>query len=343
MQMPSILGMNLVGPNRGELGVEGYVTTIAILTENGIPNPHQRSPSPPLSEKLAIPPSFTQKSYLDPDFVPRHLNKISQESIILGGGAAAILLQVANPAVGAGVHEHSNFAHRVPDRLRSTMTYIYCMSFGTPQEKQRLADMITRVHVGVRGTVTEGTDGKEGKKTYSALDPHLQLWVAATLYAVAINIYQRAFGPDAIADEDEHERIYAEYAILACALQVPPEMWPKTRADFWRYWDREVKRLVVTSHARAVARDLLSLKQAPWYLRLFLPAVRVVTAEWLPPRIREAYGCKRHPRAYRFLEMTVRAIYPALPTRFRTWPVRLYLGDMRRRMARNHAVVGKEA
>ncbi|KAK8081284.1 hypothetical protein PG996_000065 [Apiospora saccharicola] len=220
------------------------------------------------------------------------------------------------------------------------MTYIYCMSFGTPQEKQRLADMITRVHVGVRGTVTEGPD--EGTR-YSALDPHLQLWVAATLYAVAIDIYQRAFGPGAIADEDEHERIYAEYAILACALQVPPDMWPQTRADFWRYWDGEVDRLVVTSHARAVARDLLSLQQAPWYLRLFLPAVRVVTAEWLPPRIREAYGCKRHPRAYRLLEMTVRAIYPALPTRLRTWPVRFYLGDMRRRMARNHAVVGKEA
>ncbi|KAK7949478.1 hypothetical protein PG988_016117 [Apiospora saccharicola] len=235
---------------------------------NGIPTRRQRTISPSPEREARDPPSFTQKSYLDPDFVPRHLNKISQESIILGGGAAAILLQVANPAVGAGVHEHSNFAHRVPDRLRSTMTYIYCMSFGTPQEKQRLADMITRVHVGVRGTVTEGPD--EGTR-YSALDPHLQLWVAATLYAVAIDIYQRAFGPGAIADEDEHERIYAEYAILACALQVPPDMWPQTRADFWRYWDGE----------------------APWYLRLFLPAVRVVTAEWLPPdprgvRVQEA-------------------------------------------------------
>ncbi|KAK8090408.1 hypothetical protein PG997_005369 [Apiospora hydei] len=262
-------------------------------------------------------PSFTQKSYLHPDFVPHHLNKISQESIILGGGAAAILLQVANPSVGAGVHEHSNFAHRVPDRLRSTMTYIYCMSFGTPREKQQLADLITRVHADVRGTLTEGPDrGKE----YTALDPHLQLWVAATLYATAVDVYQRVF-PHGIADDAEHERIYAEYAVLACALQVPPGLWPQTRADFWAYWDR----------------------QAPWYLRLFLPAVRVVTAEWLPPRLRAEYGCKRHRTVYKFMEKTVRAIYPALPTRFRTWPVRFYLSDMRKRMAKNHAVVGKEA
>ncbi|KAK8026374.1 hypothetical protein PG991_003430 [Apiospora marii] len=300
--------------------------------------------SPDLNEKSGIPPSFTQPAYLRPDFVPRHLNKISREAIILGGGAVAILLQVANPAVGAGVHEHSNFAHRVPDRLRSTMTYIYCMSFGTPPEKQRLADMITRVHANVRGVLTEPSGPDQEGQEYSALDPHLQLWVAATLYATAIDVYQRAFGPSAIADEAEHERIYAEYAVLACALQVPPDLWPRTRADFWRYWDREVEeRLVVTSHARAVARDLLSLKHAPWYLRLFLPAVRVVTAEWLPPRLREEYGLRRHRVAYRLLEMTVRAIYPALPTKFRTWPVRFYLGDMRRRMAKNHTVVGKEA
>ncbi|KAK8041701.1 hypothetical protein PG993_006224 [Apiospora rasikravindrae] len=280
----------------------------------------------PTHEKVEIPPSFTQKAYLRPDFLPHHLNKISQEAIILGGGAVAILLQVANPAVGAGVNEHSNFAHRVQDRLRSTMTYIYCMSFGTPQEKQQLADMITRVHADVRGTLTEGPDRGQ---PYSALDPHLQLWVAATLYATAIDVYQRVFpqGPHAIADDAEHERIYAEYAVLACALQVPPDLWPRTRADFWAYWDREVAdRLVVTSHARAVARDLLSLERAPWYLRLFLPAVRVVTAEWLPPRIREEYGCRRHRRTYALMEKTVRAVYPALPTRFRTWPVRFYLG-----------------
>lgn len=306
--------------------------------------------SPAPDEKAGIPPSFTDKAYLRPDFVPRHLNKISQEAIILGGGAAAILLQVANPAVGAGVHEHSNFAHRVPDRLRSTMTYIYCMSFGTPPEKQRLADMITRVHAGVRGTLAAadaegpGPDPQEGRRAYSAQDPRLQLWVAATLYATAIDLYPRVFGPGAIADDAEHERIYAEYAVLACALQVPPGLWPRTRADFWRYWDREVaERLVVTAPARAVARDLLSLPQAPWYLRLFLPAVRVVTAEWLPPRLREGYGLRRRPAAYRLLERAVRAVYPALPTRVRTWPVRYYLGDMRRRMAKNHAIVGKEA
>ncbi|KAK8872527.1 hypothetical protein PGQ11_003041 [Apiospora arundinis] len=291
-----------------------------------------------MNEKVEIPPSFTQKAYLKPDFVPRHLNKISQEGIILGGGAVAILLQVSNPGVGAGVNEHSNFAYRVQDRLRSTMTYVYCMSFGTPAEKQQLADMITRVHADVRGVVTEGPDRGQ---TYSALDPGLQLWVAATLYATAIDVYQRVFG--AIEDPAEHERIYAEYAVLACALQVPPDMWPRTRADFWRYWDREVDRLVVTSHARAVGKDLLSLRQAPWYLRLFLPAVRVVTAEWLPPRIREEYGCKRRRKTYRLMEMTVRATYPALPTKLRTLPVKVYLNDMRKRMAKKQAVVGKEA
>ena len=102
-------------------------------------------------------------------------------------------------------------------------------------------------------------------------------------------------------------------------------------------------RLVVTGHARAVGRDLLSLRQAPWYSCLFLPAVRVVTAEWVPPRLRGEYGCKRRRKTCRLREITVRAVYPALPTRLRTLPVKVCLVDMRKRMAKNQAVVGKEA
>jgi uncharacterized protein (DUF2236 family) len=70
------------------------------------------------------------------------------------------------------------------------------------------------------------------------------MWVAATLYAMAIDVYQRVWGP--IEDEEEHYKIYFEYSILACALQAPPEMWPPNRAAFWEYWDRKVADIEVT-------------------------------------------------------------------------------------------------
>lgn len=87
------------------------------------------SPSPsPIHEKGSSagslpPPAFSKEEFLDPKFDPKLLKKIVKEGIIVAAGAEAILLQVASPGVGAGVNEHSNFAYRVQDRLRTTLTF----------------------------------------------------------------------------------------------------------------------------------------------------------------------------------------------------------------------------
>lgn len=280
---------------------------------------------------------FGKDAFMAPDFNPRHLNLIVQEGIILGAGAAAILLQVADPGVGHGVNQHSNFAYRVSDRLRTTMTFVYCMSYGTPEEKKTITDMINRVHNQVSGTLEEGRD--KGKK-YSALDPELQLWVAATLYATAIQTYEKIFGD--IDDEVLHDKIYREYSIMACALQVPPEMWPVDRKAFWAYWDRKIETLEVGRHAREVAADLLTLRRAPFYLRIFMPGVRVATAELLPERMRQEFGVKYHPKTYKLLEFVGKATYRPLPLVIRSYPARMYMKDMRKRL-KNHQKVFEKA
>ncbi|KAL6849591.1 hypothetical protein ACO1O0_009132 [Amphichorda felina] len=296
------------------------------------------SPSVSSNEKAGniVTGGFSKEEFLSPDFYPKHLNLIVQEGIIVGGGAAAILLQVAEAGVGQGVNQHSNFAYRVQDRLRTTMTFVYCMSYGTPEEKKTICDMITRVHNSVNGTLEEGRD--KGKK-YSALDPELQLWVAATLYAVAIQVYERIFGE--LDDEVLEEKIYREYSILAVALQVPPEMWPATRRDFWAYWDAKIATLEVTQHAREVGDDLLYLRKAPFYLRMLMPSVRVVTSDLLPERMRREFGVSYHPKMYKFHLFMVKAAYRPLPLIVRSVPARFYMWDMRRRLKKHTKVFEK--
>lgn len=289
-------------------------------------------------EKQNAYPRFTKDDFLSPNFRSHNLNKIVRESILLGGGGAAFLLQVANPGVAAGVNEHSTSSYRVTDRLRTTMTYVYCMSFGTPQEKKAITNMINRMHDNVSGTITEG---RNSGQTYSANDPALQLWVAATIYATGTQMYERIFGD--IYDDDFHEQVYQEYSMLAVSLKVPPEMWPPTRKDFWDYWELEVSLLEITQHARDVAKDVLALEKAPWYLRILLPSVRMCTAELLPERIRREYEIKKHHRTYKVLEFLVKATYPALPLKWRSYPVKYYMNDMRRKLKANQIVIGKEA
>ncbi|KAF9891855.1 hypothetical protein FE257_003340 [Aspergillus nanangensis] len=258
---------------------------------------------------------------------PELMQEIVQEGLILGGGAAAILLQVANPGVAQGVDNHSNFSYRPLDRLRTTMTYVYCMTFGTPEEKRQVVEMVHRAHAPVQGA------------DYNANDAGLQVWVAATLYAVGVDMYEQVFGD---MDEDTAERIYREYAVLAVSLRVRPEQWPADRKAFWAYWDQMIETMEVGDSARNVAKDLLYNKHLPLYFRVWMPWVRLITAELLPPRLRDAYGLKSTKTrrgAYKATVSFARATYPFMPKVLRTWPKRYYLKDMRRRLrAAGHVI-----
>lgn len=251
---------------------------------------------------------------------PQHIQRILREGILLAGGAAAILLQVANPGVGKGVSNHSNFAYRPVDRLRTTMTYVYCMVFGSPQEKETVIQLVHRVH-----SVVKGLD-------YSADDAQLQLWVAATLYAVGVDLYERVFGA---ITEDKAEQLYREYAVLATSLRVPAEMWPQDREAFWAYWDEQIQGFDVSPEAKEVANDLLRNKRLPVYLRSFLPLLRVMTTYMIPPRLREQFGLKDtrgRERVYMLTMGLTKITYPVIPKFIRTYPHKYYLKDMRRRI-----------
>lgn len=278
-----------------------------------------KEPPTPENEKQSDRDATKQRLF-DALEEPRNIRQIVQEAIILAGGATAILLQVAEPGVGKGVDNHSNFDYRPMDRLRTTMTYVYCMAFGSREEKIAVTEMVHRAHAPVRG------DG------YSADDPELQLWVAATLYAVGIDIYERVFGP---LTEDAADETYREYAVLAVSLRVQPGMWPPSRKAFWEYWDGKVASLEITDNARNVAKDLLYNKKLPLYIRAVIPLVRITTAEMLPPRIREGYRLKSTKVRRGVFGVTLgltKVTYPCLPKIVRTYPVRYYLNDMRKRL-----------
>ncbi len=251
----------------------------------------------------------------------KSLQKVAKEGLLIAGGASAILLQVAMPGVAKGVDEHSNFANRPLRRLDSTMTFIYCMTFGSKEEKRAVIEAVHKAHASVRGA------------DYSADDPELQMWVAATLYATGIFMYEEAFGALEASEADE---IYREWSVMAESLRVPSGVWPKDRNAFWEYWDDQVGKLEITPHAQRVADDLLYNKRLPLLVRPFLPMVRLTTTYMLPDSVREGYGLKKSQfglYSYKTLVLIARLTYPALPDSIRLFPMKHYLGRMRSQMA----------
>jgi len=245
--------------------------------------------------------------------VSREVARYASDGVLIAGGARAILLQVADPTVAAGVAEHSDFAHRPVQRLRNTLTFAYAVVLGTPDDAGRVASHVNRAHVPVA----------------RAEDAELQLWVAATLYETATTVHDRVFGA---AAEDLADELYREYAALGTSLQMPAALWPASRADFRSYWDARIASLEVTADARQIARDLFAPVTAPAWLRAGLPLARLLTIDLLPASIRDAYGLdwtsrdeRRAARAWGAIRILARIT----PHRLRSWPSRHYLRRLR--------------
>jgi uncharacterized protein (DUF2236 family) len=248
------------------------------------------------------------------------------EGVLLLGGGAAILLQLADPRVGRGVAEHSDFRHRPLDRLIGTLDYVYAIGFGDDDLVTAVVETVNARHHPVRGPADEG------RPAYSAFDADAQRWVASTLLATALRLHERLRGP---LDTRTADAIVRSYGQLGTSLQAARRGWPDSRDEFDAWWDERVAALTVGPEARSVARTLLSGASAlPFGSRALLPLVRLITAALLPAPVRDAYGFRWTPRAERVADAwldAIAAIRPLLPRFVRHAPMRASLRRVRRR------------
>ncbi|MFJ5861154.1 oxygenase MpaB family protein [Pseudarthrobacter sp. NPDC092439] len=238
---------------------------------------------------------------------------LGAEGILLAGAGRALLLQIANPAVGRGVAEHSAFTDRPLHRLKGTLTYVYAVVYGNEEQIRAVRRRVNRAHARVRSGPEAGAAG------YSAYDPELQLWVAATLYDTAATILTRVYGP---FDDDSADAMYREYAKLGTALQLPARMWPGDRAAFGRYWEERLATLRADDAAVQIGRSLLYPATAPLWYRALMPPARFMTAGLLTEQLRDDFGLPWSARSERRFQRTMSALavtYPRLPRRIRHW------------------------
>ena len=239
--------------------------------------------------------------------------KINREVVVLAGWGRAVLLQLAHPAVAAGVHHHSRFRGSLRasiGRLHATAGAMLSLTFGDTEEMIATAAGINAIHDRVRG------------ETYSAHDPDLQRWVHATLLDSLALTYQLLVGPLTVRERDQY---CLEATIVGPWLGMPDRSLPRDSAQLDAYMREMLSggRLAVDDGARALARAVLY----PPNWRVVWPAFRFVqllTIGLLPPLIRDAYGFEWRPRdVRRFACWTtgMRAVLEVLPSLAREWPI----------------------
>lgn len=248
-------------------------------------------------------------------------SRIAPEAGLLLGAGRAILLQLAHPQIGLAIANHSDFASNPLSRLIHTLGYIYALSNGTEEQQRRIVDYVDIAHASVRGS----RDVEQDTPAYSALDPKLQLWVAATLYDSARVIAGQVLPSTGPQDEED---LYRQYARLGDALQMPEHFWPENLRAFDNYFDRTLENLVVSERIRALAEELFAGTNAPWWIRAGMPLMRDVTMAQLPPKVREQFGyvlTTKVRRRNRRTVATVRVATRILPKFLRQAPKRLML------------------
>ncbi len=247
---------------------------------------------------------------------------VAAEPALIAGGGRALLLQLAHPMVAQGVADHSDFENDPLPRLTGTLDFLTFVVWGTPEEAERAASAVRRIHRHVRGP------------GYSAGDPTLQNWVNATLTETALTLHARLFGP---LPESVAERYYEDATEVAAILGCPRDAQPADLAEFRAYFARTVESLQVTDTARRLARAVLDGRRLPAYLKPGLPVNRFVTAGLLPERVRGQYGLSWGPARERSLTALLRTTGAAshlMPERVRHRTPEMFVRLARRRAER---------
>ncbi len=243
-------------------------------------------------------------------------------------GPANVIMQLANPPVGRGVVESKvesgNLLLHPIKRTRTTLTYLAVAAIGTPADRKAYRDAVNSAHRQVHST-------HESPVKYNAMDPQLQLWVAACLYRGWEDVV-RLYGRPG----DLSEKAYREAATMGTTLQVPYEMWPATRADFQRYWDETVAALEMDPEVRRYLTKLTKLTYlGPVPAFLFGWFGEALTLGYLPLEFQDMLGLhpsKGQRRFFAVQNVALRAATRLTPSMLQELPFRLLLADMRRRM-----------
>jgi uncharacterized protein (DUF2236 family) len=247
---------------------------------------------------------------------------LQREAVLAVGGLRAIVLQVAHPAVGHGVAEHSTFAHDPLARLHATLSFVYVVADGDERLTAAVARSVGRAHRPVVSAPGETVP-------YDARDPELQRWVAATLHETALRMAELVWGPlpRPLADE-----LLARSGRFATVLGMPAALWPADSEAFDRYYRAASDALRFDDATAAVIRELVAARSAPRWVRASLPPLVALTAPLLPPALQLQLGwdAVRGRRAVAALIRLLAPVYRALPAALRALPSRRYLAAAER-------------
>lgn len=196
------------------------------------------------------------------------------------GGVAAVILELAEPAVRTGVWEHSSFRQDPVQRLRRTGMAAMVTIYGARSEAEKMIAHVVDLHAKVRGETPDG-------ESYSANDVKLLDWVHATAgfgFAEAYRTYVRRLS------DEELDRLYDEGHPAAQLYGATTA--PRSHAELVRLFDSMKARL---EPSPIVFEFLAIMRTAPVFPTVLRPLQRLMVRaaiDLVPSWVRERLGIR---------------------------------------------------
>lgn len=234
---------------------------------------------------------------------------VNRERLVLLGGPAAAVLQVAHPVVALGVAHHSSFTSDTLGRLHRTLEAVYVVAFGTPNQVTKIRQSVAGAHRKVQGS------------GYSAFDPEAQLWVLATLIQASVGLFERFVRPLSLKEKDQFLR---ENRAFGRTFGPGSESLAQSWGEFSHYWEAMMAGPILGSRPECgkVARAVVC-PTSPIALRALAPVLYALTNEFVPAPLRKKLDLPEtiiQKPVWAFLDYLLPTILPFLPENVRFAP-----------------------
>jgi uncharacterized protein (DUF2236 family) len=194
------------------------------------------------------------------------------------GGIAAVLLELGEPKVRAGVWDHSSFRQAPRERMRRTGLGAMITVFGPISLVRSYTARVNAIHAQVAGVTEAG-------EAYCADDPELLRWVQATAAFGFLEAYAAYVRPLGAAERDG---FYAEAVAGArCYGVVAP---PASEAECRELLGAMVPRLGASAVLDEFLRIMRQEPILPWAARPLQPLMVRAAIALLPPEIAVRLG-----------------------------------------------------
>jgi uncharacterized protein (DUF2236 family) len=194
------------------------------------------------------------------------------------GGVAAVILELAEPRVRAGVWDFTSFRTDPVTRLRRTGLAAMITVYGARSDAENMIAGVRRIHKRVKGTTETG-------EAYRADDPQLLNWVQATAAFGFLQAYHRYVHP---LSQDARDRYYGE-GTEAAALYGAGDV-PRTEAELKAFFLAMEPRL---QRSDVIFEFLNIMRTAPVFPAWLRPAQRMLVraaVDLVPPAIHRKLG-----------------------------------------------------